>query len=484
MKLPELFENRMKELLGDEYPAFLNAFCSDEEPAKGIRISKVRASDAPEGAEEIAGTFLEGAVPWSASGCYAKSDSQPGKSIYHEAGAFYLQEPSAMITAAVANVRPGEKVLDLCAAPGGKATALGDALSKEGILVANEIHPGRVKILSENIERMGIPNALVLNETPPRIAELFPEFFDCIVVDAPCSGEGMFRKEEAALSEWSEENVAMCAERQREILKEAVKCLKPGGRLVYSSCTFAPAEDEENIAWLLSNYPAFRLGTIPDEIRKNVSGGLPGYGPEIEEKTVRIWPHKQKGEGHFAALLTKEGDADLLPSGEEHPASQKEFKRSKNIALSREQRDSFEAFAKECLTDRGRERFREVLTYSPKDVKVAVLFGDNLYMEPMYFPGKGVKIERAGLHLGTFAKNRFEPSLALARALSTGEFANDAEISEEQALAYLRGEQIGGVDPSFKGWVRLLYKGYALGFGKASGGSVKNHYPKGLRKTV
>lgn len=484
MNLPEAFENRMKELLGAEYAEFREALCHDTEVTKGIRLSAMRTADAPGGAAELHTRLLGEPVSWSVNGYYAKADTQPGKSIYHEAGAFYLQEPSAMITEALASPKPGEKVLDLCAAPGGKATALGDALAGEGILIANEIHPSRVKILSENIERMGISNALVLNETPGKIAELFPQFFDLIVVDAPCSGEGMFRKEEAALTEWSEENVTMCAERQKDILKEAVKCLAPGGRMVYSTCTFAPAEDEENIAWLLRNYPELHLSDVPEEVRKNVSQGLPVAGAEIAEKTVRIWPHKHKGEGHFAALLYKDGFAENESEDREERNSGKDGKRGKNIALSREQRESFETFAKECLTEAGRERFKEVLTYSPKDEKIAVLFGDNLYLEPFYFPGKGIKIERAGLHLGTFAKNRFEPSLAVAKALRRGEFANDVEISEEGALAYLRGEQISGVDPKLKGWVRLTYKGFALGFGKASSGRIKNHYPKGLRKTI
>ncbi len=478
----------MKELLGTEYEAFEKAFCKDEDAAKGIRISEMRLADSADSGDEIRALYTNGRIPWSTNGYYVKEDSSPGKSIYHEAGAFYMQEPSAMITAAIADAKPGEKVLDLCAAPGGKATALGDALAEEGILIANEIHPSRVKILSENIERMGISNALVLNETPEKIASLFPEYFDLVIVDAPCSGEGMFRKEEAALSEWSEENVSMCAERQKEILRKAVKCITPGGRMVYSTCTFAPAEDEENIAWLLKEYNELRLTDIPAKIRDKVSPALSICGEEIASKCVRIWPHKQGGEGHFAALLIKDGFADTESVEEGNAESknerEKEFKRGKNIALSREQRESFETFAKECLTKEGQERFKEVLTYSPKDTKVAFLFGENLYIEPFYFPGKGVKIERAGLHLGTFAKNRFEPSLALARALRAGEFANDVEVSEEQAKAYFRGDPIRDADPVLKGWVRLLVNGYALGFGKASGGTIKNHYPKGLRKDL
>lgn len=542
MNLPEEFENRMKELLGEEYEAFADVF-RKEDGAKGLRFSLSRLSDpfreferTGNGRTEnertenertengkvaipknLISEFTHGSVPWCASGFYGKEESRPGKSIYHEAGAFYLQEPSAMVVAEIANVKPGEKVLDLCAAPGGKSTALGDALFGEGILVSNEIHPSRVRILSENIERMGISNALVLNETPEKIAELFPEFFDCVVVDAPCSGEGMFRKEEAALTEWSPENVEMCALRQKDILKEAVKCVAPGGRLVYSTCTFAPAENEENIEWFLKEFPEFKLSEIPEEVRKSVSEGISDCvfkqlskeqteeEPETEnseteslypdlKNCVRIWPHRQKGEGHFAAVLVREGnigaernEEDSLKnadfSGKKKNRNAKK-ERGKNIALSREMRESFKVFADETLTEQGKNRFREITTYSPTDRKIAALFGDNLYLEPLYFPGKGVKIERAGLHMGTFGKNRFEPSLALARVLKSEDVKNVLALTEEQeetALAYLRGEQLGGIPNHLKGWTLVTYEGYSLGFGKASGGVLKNHYPKGLR---
>lgn len=467
MILPEELINRMKDDLGEEYEAFAEAFCREGE-AKGLRFS---CSRMPAEQKELA-QFQGEEIPWARGGFYIRDGMMPGKSIYHEAGAFYIQEPSAMAVATLANVKPGEKVLDLCAAPGGKSTALGDALSGRGILVSNEIHPTRVKILSENIERMGISNALVLNETPEKISSLFPEFFDCVVVDAPCSGEGMFRKEEAALKEWSPENVKMCAERQREILKEAVKCIAPGGRLVYSTCTFATAEDEDNVRWFLKEYPEFS----PAEVAPALQSLYTGNG------CYRIWPHRQKGEGHFMAMLVRSGEKSELESAEK-----KDYKRSKNIALSKEQRESFETFAGEALTEEGIQRFREVTTYSPMDRRVAALFGENLYMEPFYFPGKGVKIERAGLHMGTFAKNRFEPSLALARALKPGEVRNVLHVSREQknlAIQYFGGEQISGIDPALKGWTLVVYEGYALGFGKASGGVLKNHYPKGLRKNL
>ena len=542
MNLPEEFKNRMKTLLGNEYEAFAEAFEKESE-RKGLRFSLSRLFDKgdfdtnkrdifdqSEMYRNLTEEFTDGEIPWCRGGYYVKEDSHPGKSIYHEAGAFYLQEPSAMVVATLAGVKPGEKVLDLCAAPGGKSTALGDALQGEGILVSNEIHPTRVKILSENIERMGIGNAMVLNETPEKISELFPEYFDCVVVDAPCSGEGMFRKEEAALTEWSLENVEMCASRQREILKEAVKCVAPGGRLVYSTCTFAPAEDEENIAGFLTEYPEFRLSEIPEEIKNTVSPGRPEWcgktasTPEEErmvdslKNCVRIWPHLQKGEGHFAAVLVRtdvmqklkstdvredtekreeeaallrdEKKAEEITEGKntKNPKKKndKNFKkdRGKNIALSREMRESFEIFENESLTEKGKALFTEVTTYSPKDQRVEALFGDNLYIEPFYFSGKGVRIERAGLHVGTFAKNRFEPSLALSRTLGAEDVKSVLALTkgqEEKAIAYLKGEQIYDIPTDLKGWTLITYEGYSLGFGKASNGVLKNHYPKGLR---
>lgn len=524
MNLPEEFEKRMKQQLGDEFEAFAKAFTEGGE-AKGLRFSLSRLPEGKTPEEILAEMGQDGneKIPWAEGGYYyndrefiedesfedksSKEDSlpnadttenhkstyrsfvRPGKSIYHEAGAFYIQEPSAMVVAKLANVKPGEKVLDLCAAPGGKSTALGDMLRGEGILVSNEIHPSRAKILSENIERMGISNALVLNETPEKISSLFPEFFDCVVVDAPCSGEGMFRKEEAALREWSLENVEMCAARQKDILREAVKCVAPGGRLIYSTCTFAPAEDEENIAWFLSEYPEFHLAIIPDGMDDMVSHARAEQSRwSDKDSVIRIWPHKQKGEGHFAAVLLRQTN-DEVPETQNEERIEKKNKndkkvRGKNIALSREMRESFEIFAKETLTKKGRNCFEEVLTYSPKDEKIAVLFGENLYLEPFYFPGKGVRIERAGLHLGTFAKNRFEPSLALARVLGADDVCSIYEITkdrQDEAYAYLAGEQLYHIPPECKGWTLVTYEGYSLGFGKASNGVLKNHYPKGLR---
>lgn len=331
-------------------------------------------------------------------------------------------------------VLPGERVLDLCAAPGGKSTQIADALRGQGILICNEIHPQRAKILSENIERMGISNALVLNHEPAYLAEHFPGYFDRILVDAPCSGEGMFRKNEDAAEQWSPENVAMCAERQKEIMGYAASMLKEGGCMVYSTCTFAPEENEENIDWFLKEYPEFSL-----------------------EQTERLWPHKLKGEGHFLARLRKEGDA------------------ARSLAVCGGERGILDKDCKEWL------EFKE--QYLKRDFQgIYLKFGSQLYLAPKECPSlKGLKALRAGLHLGTVKKDRFEPSHALALFLKLGETVYACDLSGEQAGKYLKGETFA-MDGE-KGWYLICVEGYSLGFGKLAGGTMKNHYPKGLRKT-
>ncbi|MCI6235985.1 MAG: RsmB/NOP family class I SAM-dependent RNA methyltransferase, partial [Firmicutes bacterium] len=284
LSLPEEFETRMEAMLGEEeYAEFLSAF--ERERSRGLRLNPLKLSSAlrmecernPEGFRETAempdgmktafSEFGLRPVPWAAPfGFFYDEAARPGKSPLHEAGLYYLQEPSAMSVAALAEVHPGDKVLDLCAAPGGKSTMLAGALMGEGLLISNEINPGRAKILSQNIERMGISNAIVTNETPEKLAQRFPSFFDKVIVDAPCSGEGLFRKEEQALAMWSPENVAACAKRQAEILDQAAVMVKSGGELVYSTCTFAPAEDENSILSFLERHPEFSMKDLPEKL--------------------------------------------------------------------------------------------------------------------------------------------------------------------------------------------------------------------------
>ena len=291
--LPEQFCVRMKEMLGEEYAAFYASY--DLPKYQALRINPLKTER---------DTFLQQApfslnrVPWTTNGYYYSGNDQPGRHPYHEAGVYYIQEPSAMAPAEYLMAEPGERILDLCAAPGGKSTQIACSMQGEGLIVCNEIHPARAKILSENIERMGIKNALVLNETPEQLAERFPVCFDKIMVDAPCSGEGMFRKNEEAGNEWSLDNVKLCADRQDGILDCAYEMLRPGGRMVYSTCTFAPEEDEGSVHRFLERHPDCQIAE-----------GIDSEGfIHDKEGCIRLFPHKIEGEGHFAAVITKAGE--------------------------------------------------------------------------------------------------------------------------------------------------------------------------------
>ena len=292
--IPEQFTLRMRRLLGEDYDAFAASFSRPR--AVGLRLNPLKGTSLPD-----LSAFLLTPVPWEPCGYYYDPETRPGKSTYHEAGLYYLQEASAMAPAALLDPKPGERVLDLCAAPGGKSTQLAGKMQGRGLLVCNEINSKRAKILASNIERLGIANALVLNEHPQRLEARFEGYFDKILVDAPCSGEGMFRKEEAAVTDWSEETVLMCARRQAEILHSAAQMLRPGGRLVYSTCTFSPEENEGSVSEFLHTHPDFSIEAVdalwfspgrPDWIEHPVPG---------LEKTFRLWPHRLLGEGHYCA---------------------------------------------------------------------------------------------------------------------------------------------------------------------------------------
>ena len=457
--LPELFLKRMQEMLGEEYPAFLESYDKDRYQALRLNALKIRkdgksAAELPDRQAEHGGEadrevcaglpWSLTKVPWAENGYYYDKEDQPGKHPDHEAGVYYIQEPSAMAPVGLLLVEPGEKVLDLCAAPGGKSTQIAAALKGQGLLVCNEIHPARAKILSENIERMGVCNACVTNETPAHLKEVFPEYFDRILVDAPCSGEGMFRKNGEACEQWSPENVTLCAERQQEILDCAAVMLRPGGRLVYSTCTFAPEENEEGMAKFLERHNDFTL-----------------------LKFLRLWPHKVQGEGHFAAVLTKNGsvpaDFESISAG----GIQK--------GLPEKELQAWKAFCKEFLAD---DWFAE---HAGSYIK----FGENLYLIPENMPNlKGLKVLRPGLQVGEVKKDRFEPSHALALALSPGEVKQVYDLSSTDRLsgAFINGETFpaeGG-----KGWHLICVDGFSLGWGKLAGNIMKNHYPKGLRKNL
>ncbi len=428
--LPEAFLQRMEAQLGSEYPAFLESL---ERPrAVALRFNPMKG-------ERPVLPFVREPVPWEPEGFYYDPETRPGLHVYHEAGVYYLQEASAMAPVALLDPKPGERVCDLCAAPGGKTTQIAGRMLGQGFLVCNEINPKRAKILSRNIERMGVANALVTNEHPETLASRFPGFFDRVLVDAPCSGEGMFRKEEAAVTDWSQETVQMCARRQREILDSAARLVRPGGRLVYSTCTFAPEEDEETVAAFLEAHPEF----TPEPVE------APWFVPG-ENASYRMWPHKLLGEGHFAAVLRKtQGESGEVPAcpGGKCPKA-------------------WESFAKE-------------LDITLPEGK-AVSFGQSLYWAPMELPELNrLKVLRPGLELGTERKGRFEPAHALALWLKTCAVTESFPPESPEMKAYLHGDV---VPSGKKGWCLVQAGGYAIGWGKGDGSVLKNHYPKGLRR--
>lgn len=445
MELPKAFTDRMKEQLGAAYTDFLAEY--KKERVCGLRYNplKIEKEQLLQALCKDLGTLEE--VPWAEEGYYYPANAHPGKLPLHEAGAYYIQEPSAMIAAAMLQPQPGEKILDLCAAPGGKSTQIAGRLQGRGLLVSNEIIQQRARTLSRNIERMGIRNAVVLNETPQRLAERFPLFFDRVIVDAPCSGEGMFRKDIEARGEWSMEQIAVCAARQRDILSHAAAMLKPGGTLVYSTCTFAPQENEQNAEWLVKEYPQFTL-----------------------EASEQLLPHEKRGEGHYAARFLKE-KADQAAYCDQAASIKKRSAGKKKLIPGME---AFQMFLQEYLSD----RMQRYILDGIQEGRLTV-FGECLYLLPSGIMSlDGLKTERAGLELGCCKKNRFEPSHALAMAMQPDDVRQWMELEEPER--YLRGETMccGGE----KGWMLMTVRGCSVGWGKAAQGVVKNHYPKGLRR--
>ena len=439
--VPQDFIDEIKCILGEETDSFLASF--DEKPIRSFRINPLKTDIDVFMSKDIK-EAIDSKVTWCEYGFYL-NDSElslsVGKHPYHDAGVYYIQEASAMAPVEELDVNPGDRVLDLCASPGGKSTQIAGYLKGEGILISNEINPQRAKILSENIERMGVSNALVLNHSADSLVNKFEGYFNKILVDAPCSGEGMFRKNPEAIDEWSLENVSLCADRQKEILDAAIAMLEYGGRLVFSTCTFSNREDEESVDYVLNTYPEMKL-----------------------IKMDKLWPHKVKGEGHFLAVFIKGEEKErvedvLPPCGIEKTINIKEVK-------------DYVDFIKAAISDESRGRFIEGANL--------LCFGDELYLLPLNSPKmKGLKVLRSGLHLGTLKKNRFEPAHALALFLKPGMVKNEIKVSYDAARAYLHGETIYAEGEN--GWGLITIDGYSLGWGKMVNGMVKNHYPKGLR---
>ena len=452
MVLPQDFKNKMHRLLNDEFDEFLKGY--DKDNFYSLRINTLKAN-----AEDVLDKNIFDLTPvqWCPTGYYYPGIQRPGRHSYHHAGVFYIQEASAMSVAECADIHPGEKVLDLCAAPGGKSTQLAAKLQGEGLLVSNEIVPNRAKILSQNMERMGVKNAVVTNESPEKLEKYFKNYFDKIVVDAPCSGEGMFRKEPAVVNEWSLAQVEVCANRQQHILESAHKMLADGGLIVYSTCTFSPEENEMTVDSFLKKHPEYEL--IKPEVHRYFSEGVPQWcesGNKELTKTMRLFPHKIDGEGHYVAVLHK-------TSGENS-----KVKNAKSVTDKKLLQPYFD-FEKKFLKDISFDNF--------------ALFGENLYAMPQNCPElNGIKVLRCGLHLGEIKKGRFEPAHSLAMALKKEnvKYYISYSCDSEEMLAYLKGEALQ-ISDDIKGWCLVCTDGYSVGWSKVSDGTAKNHYPKGLR---
>ena len=419
----ERYFERMRAQLSD-FAAY--RACLSQPPYRGIRVNTLKIS--PDAFREIA-PFALAPAAWEPNG-FLISEEKPGKYFYHDAGLYYVQEPSAMCAVPLLGARPGERVLDLCSAPGGKGTQIAQAMQGKGLLVLNEKMPDRAKVLLQNVERMGVANAVVTCAEPSELAARLPAFFDRILVDAPCSGEGMLRKEPAAAENWSEENVFMCAERQKKILESAVAMLAPGGTLVYSTCTFAPEEDEENADWLVRAFPELTC---------------------TEQK--KIYPHRERGEGHFAARFIKED-------------GERAAFRAPKLPADRAAVAAYRAFAGDFLRRPPEGTFAS--------------FGNSLCLLPgEVFPLGGLRVLRCGLQLGTMEGRRFVPAHALALGVPRQDIAALCNYPQEDIARYLHGEELPAAE--LRGWCAVAYEGWPLGLGKSSA-SMKNHYPKGLRR--
>lgn len=451
MKLPIAFTEKMKTLLKDEYEAYEASFT--QQRIAGLRVNTLKIS--PEEFLKISPFELE-RIPWTTNGFYYNCDIQPAKHPYYFAGLYYIQEPSAMTPAAMLPIEEGDRVLDLCAAPGGKTTELAAKLGGTGVLVTNDISNSRAKALLKNVEVFGVRNAVVTNEAPEKLVHYFEGYFDKILVDAPCSGEGMFRKDPSIVKSWEQYGVEHYNNLQKEIILHAAKMLKPGGMMLYSTCTFSPEENEGTIQFLKEHYPEFQVLPLP--MYEGFDHGHPEWvdGSEDISNCIRLWPHRIKGEGHFIALLQK---------------GQEERRRK-------------------AVTNLKPVKVSEEAAVFLKDVKVKAfkknleLHGERLNSWPDEMVDlTGMRLMRTGMYLGDIKNKRFEPSQSLAVSLHKEEYPNSISFSlgDERIIRYLKGETIEIEDKSLNGYVLVCVDDFSLGWAKASKGSLKNKYHPGWR---
>ncbi|KPV44291.1 hypothetical protein AN477_08095 [Alicyclobacillus ferrooxydans] len=432
-------------------------------------------------------------VPWMDDGFYIDVDSNLGKTIYHDAGAFYIQEPSAMAVASAVQARPGERVLDLCAAPGGKTTALARSLRGQGVLVANEIHPVRVTILAQNLERLGVP-AVVVNESPERLAHAWPEYFDVVLVDAPCSGEGMFRKDDTARAEWTPDAPKVCALRQRDILRNAVQLVRPGGRLVYSTCTLNPIENEQVAAWAVQEFGLI-LQPLPDW--PGWSSGRPEWADDNPDValTRRLWPHLGEGEGHFVAAFRVPNQIELNPStglGAVQDVKPSNFDGGRRaLVMDRRARGNRENGPSKKGRSAGNDQavtmwyglMDDLFTDHPAAWNTPVIRKGLLFEPaPPDLDTTGLKVLRTGVCLAELIGQRLGPHHSLAMAVNPGILRKRVELSADEATAYMAGNTLDR--PTESGWNWLSTAGsIPVGWGKGVPGRVNNAYPRGLRRS-
>jgi NOL1/NOP2/sun family putative RNA methylase len=532
MNLPEAFVERMKEMLGEEYRAFADSY--NKTRLRGLRVNTMKIS--PEEFERIA-PFPVKRVPWVRNGFFYDNDVFPAQHPYYAAGVYYLQEPSAMTPADRLPVEKGDRVLDLCAAPGGKATELAAKLDGTGMLVANDASNSRARALLRNLELFGTKNVMVTAELPAKLREVFPLYFDKILVDAPCSGEGMFRKAQEVIGTWSPERVEYFASQQRNILENAYEMLVPGGLLMYSTCTFSPDEDEQMISWFLEKYPDMELLDIP--AYEGFSPGRPEWadGREDLRKCIRIWPHVMDGEGHFLALLHKRGENASAGSSSDRTATDGRMEQAESCLALREEGDGIrnrnaapeerfpafddgECFVKSkklkkkdrkrngkmpkgmgcggrareaaagnnALTQEQTARMKEFLAGSGIPSDRVEKYGEKGYLHQDLPRGaQHLNFLRNGILVGEWKKNRFEPSQQLAMASRPLEAGKTLTLrpEDERVEQYLRGEsfRLHEGETAAVGWNLICVDDFPLGWAKIAQGQVKNKYLNSWRRS-
>lgn len=484
MNIPIEFLDRMRELLGkNEYEEFLDSF--NKPRLYGLRINTLKIS-----AEEFLkiSPFKLEPIPWTKDGFYYEEGESPGKHPYYHAGLYYIQEPSAMLPGVVLDAKPGENILDLCAAPGGKAVQIAAGMKGQGLLVVNDINCDRVKGLVKNIELYGVKNALVTNETPAKLSENFRDYFDKILIDAPCSGEGMLRKDEEAAKGMKNFTTEKCTVMQWEILRNVDSMLKEGGSLVYSTCTFSPDEDEKMISHFLNEYSHYELVEIPKSA--GIENGRPEWSDGNKEllKTARLWPHKLNGEGHFVALLRKKINCNTPNNA---------FKKKDNKELQNKE-SGYSSFSDMGFLLRAKVDKREFNVTLPEleafrsfetenlNIKTQGYFyikGSNIYNLPVPYPDlTGIKVAKFGWYLGDFIHDKFEPSHSIIISLNIEDIKNVFNLLTDGNVvnSFLKGETL--MFEGEKGFVGICVNGFTLGWAKQTGSFVKNMYPKGWRK--